>query len=419
MPHSLLINIYFPDSFYHQKLLKKLLAMPHTRLSRTTVALALCMFVFHGCQQPGLNAREEDMEQTGPPAQTPQTKLHIVASTMHKSPVSGLAMTSSSDSSPDAKHADPAALDFESTAQPIANVSQGNTLAPANADTTMTEASREVVRKRPATTQVGKQDEKLPATKHVEKETQSSSHKDWFASFTQIVAQIEEDLRDETAWDNMDKILDDGAKLNFLTASITCPNDSNPATTYEYTPLHYAAAKGDLAIVKELVEQRSISVDIRTQEDNSTPLHLAASRGHLDVVEFLVTQGANPNITDSEGGSALHYAAAGRKGEMNRDVIEYLVAKGADFKKTMNPNTSMLDMAVFAGNIPVIEYWEDNYANSLDSDIDVLTKEALILAKHRLRQYPKERSIQDAIIRCLKNLLEVRRNKNKGTHATK
>ncbi|MFM2428310.1 MAG: hypothetical protein RL012_194, partial [Bacteroidota bacterium] len=29
--------------------------MPHTRLSRTTVALALCMFVFHGCQQPGLN----------------------------------------------------------------------------------------------------------------------------------------------------------------------------------------------------------------------------------------------------------------------------------------------------------------------------------------------------------------------------
>jgi hypothetical protein len=45
--------------------------------------------------------------------------------------------------------------------------------------------------------------------------------------------------------------------------------------------------------------------------------------------------------TDAEGSSALHYATAGRQGENNRDVIEYL-ANGADFKKLTNTSTSLL-----------------------------------------------------------------------------
>ena len=392
--------------------------MPHTRLSQTTVVLSLCMLVSHGCQQPGLNAREEDMEQTGPQTQTPQAKLGTGVSTMHEPPGGRLTLTSSSDSSPDTKRADTTAPDHNGQDPLTVHVPQSNTLALARANTTITEANgKEVARKRPATAQLDKIEEQRAVAKQAKIEAPSPAHKAWFASFTQTVAQIEEDLRDETAWDNMERLLNEGGKNNFLTTSITCPNDSTPATEYEYTPLHYAAARGLLALVKELVEQRNVPVDIQTQDNKSTPLHLAASRGHLDVVRLLVDRDANPDITDSEGGGVLHYAAAGRKGEMNRDVIEYLVAKGADFKKTMNPNTSMLDMAVLAGNIPVIEYWEDNYANSLDSDIDVLTKEALILAKHRLRQYPKERSIQVTIIRCLQNLLEVRRNKE--THATK
>jgi ankyrin repeat protein len=394
--------------------------MPHTRLSRTTAALALCMFVFHGCQQPGLNAREEDMEQTGPPARTPQAKLDIVASTMHKSPVSGLAMTSSSDSSPDAKHADPAALDFESTAQPIANVSQGNTLAPANADTTMTEASREVVRKRPATIQVGKQDEKLPATKHVEKETQSSSHKELFTLFADATERMEQDSEDEEAWDTIDQVLSEGAKYDFLTTPIMCPNDSNPTTEYEYTPLHYAAAKGLLELVKELVERWNVSVNIQTYNNKSTPLHLAASRGHLDVVEFLVNQGANPNITDGEGGSALHYAAAGRRGEMNRDVIEYLAGKSAALKESLKKSTkngsSLLSAAVFAGNIAVVEYWVDTCSDDSAPEITTLTEKALRMAKYRKLKGDRG---QEHIIRMLEEFLGTRAQHNTSNSSNK
>ncbi len=58
--------------------------------------------------------------------------------------------------------------------------------------------------------------------------------------------------------------------------------------------------------------------------------------------------------TDAEGSSALHYATAGRQGENNRDVIEYL-ANGADFKKLTNTSTSLLGLAGFASNVAVVE----------------------------------------------------------------
>ena len=131
----------------------------------------------------------------------------------------------------------------------------------------------------------------------------------------------------------MEDLLYEGKHNDFLRASVMCPNDINPITDYEYTPLHYAASIGLLTLVKELVTYECVPVDIQTQENRHTPLHLASSRGHLDVVQFLIAQGADLHLIDSEGGGALHYAAAGRQGVRNRDVIEYLVARGADIKK--------------------------------------------------------------------------------------
>ena len=154
--------------------------MPHTRLSRTTVSLSLCMLVCHGCQQPGLNAREEDMEQTGPPAQTPQTKLGTEVSTMHEPPGGRLTLTSSSDSSPDTRRADTITSDRNGQDQLIANASQGNALTYARADTTITEANgKEVARKRPATAQLGSTEEQQAAAKKAKKRISPSSHKEY------------------------------------------------------------------------------------------------------------------------------------------------------------------------------------------------------------------------------------------------
>ena len=388
--------------------------MLHILFLQTTAVLLLCAYVFHSCQQPRLNAREEDRKQTAPQAQTPQVKLSTKVPTTHESSSAILTMTSSSDSSPG--HAGPATPSHDNQEQLMANASQGGALAVADTDTIMAEAnSKEVTRKRLATTPLGRTEAQQVAAKKTKKEGSSPSHKTWFASFTQAVAQIEQDLRDEAAWDTMDQVLDQGAKSDFLVASIMWPNDSNPDAQYEYTPLHYAAARGLLELVKELVGYRSIPVDTQTQDNKNTPLHLASSRGHLDVVQFLVDQGANLNLVDNEEGSALHYAAAGRKGEMNREVIEYLIAKGADFKKTIDSGTAMLGIAVIAGNMPVVEYWEDNYSNSTDPDIDIITNKALMLAKYRLKQFPQEQGIQTQIIKILKNFLKTRQDKEINT----
>lgn len=288
---------------------EKYIPMSRTQFTWSSLAVIVCGLMLHGCQQPQLNVVGDETTQKSPPAPqeltlTSEQNTEATATKEHE--LSSTVLTISSDSSPDAKHADPAALDLESTAQPIANVSQGNTLAPANTDTTMTEASREVVRKRPSTTRVGKHDEKLPATKQTKKEAEPLSHEEWFTLFADAIKRMERDSEDEEAWKAVEKLLDTGAKSGFLTTSITCPNDSNPTTEYEYTPLHYAAAKGLIKLVKELVEQQNVPVNIQTHNSKSTPLHLAASRGHVDVVKFLVDQGADPSIIDSEGGSALH-----------------------------------------------------------------------------------------------------------------
>ena len=373
--------------------------------------MLLCALILHGCQQTKLNVIKDEPIQEAP--QTPQLLATQPEQVTKEQEPCCIVLTSSSDSSPDnTMRTDSEALDRNAAAQSIANAPQGGALAAASVDTIAADANREVSRKRPATTQLDKHNEKLPATKHAAKETPSRSHEAWFTSFANATEQIqiEEDSEDEEAWEKMEKLLDEGAKNHWLTASITCANDSNPAAEYEYTPLHYAAAKGLLALVKELVEQRSVAVDITTQDSKSTPLHLAASRGHLHVVRFLVDHGADPKLLDGEGGSALHYAAAGRRGEMNRDVIEYLVEKGADLLRLAKKGFSPLSAAVCAGNIPVVEYWEDKYSNNQAPEVDTLTEKALKIARYRAKYIPQEREIQSLISQTLEGWLASRKN---------
>jgi ankyrin repeat protein len=58
-----------------------------------------------------------------------------------------------------------------------------------------------------------------------------------------------------------------------------------------------AARKGDLAVVKQLIE-KGAAVETKTAY-GQTPLFLSAMNGHEDVVRFLLEKGASPNITDT------------------------------------------------------------------------------------------------------------------------
>ena len=69
------------------------------------------------------------------------------------------------------------------------------------------------------------------------------------------------------------------------------------------TPLHLAAAKGNLGVVVELLEQRA-SVK-KVNKKGWTPLHGAAFFGYKDVIEKLLEAGADSRTLTKDGKTAF------------------------------------------------------------------------------------------------------------------
>lgn len=90
---------------------------------------------------------------------------------------------------------------------------------------------------------------------------------------------------------------------------------------YQETPLMYVSLVGDLPRVKALVA--------RGAEINHlgwTPLHYAATKGQTALVEYLLSQGAMPNAPSPNGSSPIMMAA--RSG--SPDTVQVLLDAGAD-----------------------------------------------------------------------------------------
>lgn len=75
------------------------------------------------------------------------------------------------------------------------------------------------------------------------------------------------------------------------------------------TPLHAATGKGHIEIVKMLLQK---DVDVNTQDDNDqTPLHIAAEKGHFEIVHLLLQKGANQHLVDKQDHAPLMLARDG------------------------------------------------------------------------------------------------------------
>jgi ankyrin repeat protein len=132
-----------------------------------------------------------------------------------------------------------------------------------------------------------------------------------------------------------------GEFLNHI--GINCKNKQG------MTPLHIAALKGNLPVVKFLLQKGAL-VDCK-DNDWLTPLHRAACRGHLPVVAFLIENKALVNCQNKDGFTPLHLAC----GQCHTDVVKYLIECGAD--SNMRDNTGFVPF--FYANIkdhgPIIE----------------------------------------------------------------
>ncbi|KAJ3181831.1 hypothetical protein HDU85_003346 [Gaertneriomyces sp. JEL0708] len=106
--------------------------------------------------------------------------------------------------------------------------------------------------------------------------------------------------------------------------AITPHSINRQLITSGLAPLHHAAWRGHLDVVKYLVRETGALVDI-TDREGETPLLKAAMNGHAGVVQYLVDQGADVNHQDSDGWSALHNGAS----RARTSIVKLLLAAGA------------------------------------------------------------------------------------------
>ena len=108
-----------------------------------------------------------------------------------------------------------------------------------------------------------------------------------------------------------------------------------------------AASANQLEAVKALLEYKA-SPDYGGTRLGMAPLAAAAYFGHLDAVRALVEGGANINLRDKNGMTAVAHAAA----HLKVNVFEYLVNKGATLTGHDNLGRSIADMVAVASNSP-------------------------------------------------------------------
>ncbi len=146
--------------------------------------------------------------------------------------------------------------------------------------------------------------------------------------------------------------------------------DVNQRGINDYSPLHHAAAQGDLGLVERLLESGADPNLAARIDDMETPFGLALQQGHLDVatrlqplttrldweqaakngdvqtLRAMLRRGQNIDALDGFGSTALMRAAhAGRE-----EAVGLLVAEGAGLDHTAKFHLSALMLAVIAGH---------------------------------------------------------------------
>lgn len=94
---------------------------------------------------------------------------------------------------------------------------------------------------------------------------------------------------------------------------------------YNHTPLETACLKGNFATAESLLRRRDFR-DYITPDLPSQPLMIAVQRGHYKIAEALLRHGADPNLQEQDGQTALWLAVVHER----IDICRLLLAHKAD-----------------------------------------------------------------------------------------
>ncbi|XP_029442283.1 transient receptor potential cation channel subfamily A member 1-like, partial [Rhinatrema bivittatum] len=100
------------------------------------------------------------------------------------------------------------------------------------------------------------------------------------------------------------------------------PNSLNSVDNEKATPLHFAAASGNLELLMMITDESSDEVLNVMDYKGNTPLHWAVEKNQMESVRFLLSRGANPNILNYYLLAPLHLAVQ----LQHNAIVEVLVS---------------------------------------------------------------------------------------------
>lgn len=102
-----------------------------------------------------------------------------------------------------------------------------------------------------------------------------------------------------------------------VAGNVSTSTTSSEIVYYGNSPLCNAILKGDLATVKKFIEY---GADVNEKSNGLTPLMLAARYNKVEILKYLVEKGADKQVKDERGYTALKYA----ENSKSTEALEFL-----------------------------------------------------------------------------------------------
>jgi ankyrin repeat protein len=164
-----------------------------------------------------------------------------------------------------------------------------------------------------------------------------------------FIDQVRKNVGNRSGGNNANTTDDEEKEIRRIQAMIqNSPDLINARGSDVDTPLTLAASKGQLGVVRFLLEHGA-GTEV-TGAFDETPLVRAAAAGHMAIVELLLSKGANVNAQAGKGLTALHNAA--NFGFMG--VAEVLLEKKAEIEACDKSQSTPLHLAAANGHAEMI-----------------------------------------------------------------
>ncbi|CAD8134454.1 unnamed protein product [Paramecium pentaurelia] len=178
-------------------------------------------------------------------------------------------------------------------------------------------------------------------------------------------------------------------------------------------PLALAVATGQLEIVKLLLQNEAIEVNMVSKPQELSALKLACSNGYYEIAELLVQQDANVNQADSKGSVPLFYCFSRLEEETNYfenkqlcfKLAELLIDNGANIDAVVNAEKGYTLLMLFCAvkdklnprdlrvNLDVIRFLLSRGASK--DKLSTKGKTALQLSKHHCAKDEVQKMLKD------------------------